>query len=156
MGYPLWSPVSTWSNFVDSGGHEGVRRSMMVGLGRGGQAASACPLFVKIGSAGDIVGCVLPPSGGFPGGPRRMRIVRAGLGVGRRRIRPFAGRRGRRADGLGDRGLECDPSSPSGSPSTTPTANCRLATPRKMWFRYEKRTQNRNLALVKDVLSVHT
>ena len=30
----------------------------MVGSGRGGRAASARPLFVKIGSAGDIVGFV--------------------------------------------------------------------------------------------------
>ena len=45
----------SWSNFVDCGGHEGIQRSTMVASGRGGRAASARTLFVKIGSAGDIV-----------------------------------------------------------------------------------------------------
>ena len=58
VGCSLWSPVSTWSNFVDSGRCQGVRRSTMVGSGRGGRAASARPLFVKIGSAGNIMGFV--------------------------------------------------------------------------------------------------
>ena len=38
----------SWLNCVDCAGHEGVRRSTMIGSGRGGPAASAPPLFVKI------------------------------------------------------------------------------------------------------------
>ena len=49
-------------NSVDRGGHEGIRRSTMAGSGRGGQAASARTLFVKIGTASGIVGCAdVPP-----------------------------------------------------------------------------------------------
>ena len=54
-----YSPTEScsWLDFVDCAGCEGVWRSTVVGLGRGGRAASARLLFVKIGSAGDIEGC---------------------------------------------------------------------------------------------------
>ena len=57
-GVPLMESCS-WLNFVDSGTCDGVRRLTLVGSGGGGSAASARPLFIKIGSADDIVGCVL-------------------------------------------------------------------------------------------------
>ena len=77
----------SWSNFVDCGGCEGVRRSTMAGSRRGGRAASARSLFFKIGSAGDVYlrprGGVLPV--GFHRGrrellPRDRRLAKSSLG----------------------------------------------------------------------------